>query len=138
MPCGRAEWRTSSRRYGCAARSEEHTSALQSPCSLVCRPLPPPASPPLPCTTLFRSHFLAQLLDIGSGGSAEIDQEIGVLLRDLRAADLQPTAAGRIDQLPCLVAGRIGERRAAGTAARLGVGAGRVDLVDASRDRKLV
>src|SRR5437762_3306496 len=39
------------------ARSEEHTSELQSPMYLVCRlllPLPP-TSPPVPYTTLFRS-----------------------------------------------------------------------------------
>jgi hypothetical protein len=81
------------------------------------------------------AHLLAQLLDVGSGGGAGVDQEIGVLLRDLRAADLQAAAAGSIDQLPRLVAGRIGEGRAAGAAARLGVGAAGVDLADAARDR---
>ena len=65
------------------------------------------------------AHLLAQLLDVGSRGGAEIDQEIAVLLRDLRAADPQAAAAGAVDQLPRLVAGRIGEGRAAGAAARL-------------------
>ena len=49
-----------------------------------------------------------------------------------------PRQPARVDQLPRLVAGRIGEGRAAGAAARLGVGARRVDLVDAPRDRELV
>src|SRR5690242_18785703 len=40
------------------ARSEEHTSELQSHVNLVCRLLlpPPPTSTPFPYTTLFRSH----------------------------------------------------------------------------------
>src|SRR5688500_6316473 len=48
------------------ARSEEHTSELQSPCKLVCRLLPPrPASPPrFPYTPLFRSLF-AVLVGLG-------------------------------------------------------------------------
>src|SRR5688500_14561081 len=39
------------------ARSQEHTSELQSPCNLVCRLLPPPAPRPtrVPYTALFRS-----------------------------------------------------------------------------------
>src|SRR5688500_15744839 len=36
-----------------AARSEEHTSELQSPCNLLCRL---PIYPPFPFTTLFRSQ----------------------------------------------------------------------------------
>src|SRR5438034_888859 len=39
----------------CPARSEEHTSELQSHSDLVCRLLPPPTSPLFPYTTLFRS-----------------------------------------------------------------------------------
>src|SRR5688500_15627163 len=38
------------------ARSEEHTSELQSPCNLVCRP----AATLVPYTTLFRSGFPAR------------------------------------------------------------------------------
>src|SRR5437879_2496933 len=37
------------------ARSEEHTSELQSPMYLVCRLLTPPRPTPFPYTTLFRS-----------------------------------------------------------------------------------
>src|SRR5437879_49234 len=40
---------------GVALRSEEHTSELQSPMYLVCRPLRAPAPTPFPYTTLFRS-----------------------------------------------------------------------------------
>src|SRR5437867_1030686 len=45
-----------------AARSEEHTSELQSPYDLVCRLLlPPPPTPTLfPYTTLFRSRARSQ------------------------------------------------------------------------------
>src|SRR5688500_1858968 len=39
------------------ARSEEHTSELQSPCNLVCRLLRPPRPPLFPYTTLFRSPW---------------------------------------------------------------------------------
>ena len=52
------------------------------------------------------------------GGVAEIDQEIAVQLGDLRVADGQAAAAGGVDQLPGLVAGRILEGRAAGAALR--------------------
>src|SRR5207302_1683243 len=38
-----------------SARSEEHTSELQSRENLVCRLLPPPSSTLFPYTTLFRS-----------------------------------------------------------------------------------
>ena len=90
-----------------------------------------------PCTR--RAHFLAQLLDVGSGGRAEIDQEIAVLLGDLRAADLEARGSRRVDQLPRLVAGRIGEGRAAGAAAQ-GWESSRapVDPVMRRLDRELV
>src|SRR5688500_13534224 len=47
----------SARSAAVTARSEEHTSELQSPCNLVCRLLlyRPSSSPLLPYTTLFRS-----------------------------------------------------------------------------------
>ena len=84
------------------------------------------------------AHLLAQRLDVGGGRVAEIDQEVAVLLGDLRVADAQAAAAGAVDQLPRLVAGRIGEGRAAGAAARLGLGARGIDLGDAARDGELV
>ena len=62
------------------------------------------------------AHRLAQRLDIGGGGAAEIDQEIAVHLRDLRGPVFQATAAGGVDELPCLVTRRILEGRAAGAA----------------------
>ena len=63
-----------------------------------------------------RAHGLAQRLDVGGGGAAEIDQEIAVQLGDLRVADHEAAAAGGVDQLPGLLAGRVLEGRAAGAA----------------------
>src|SRR6185437_14743962 len=65
------------------------------------------------------AHGLAQRLDIARAGVAEIDQEIAVQRRDLRAADGQAPAAGGVDQFPGLVAGWVLEGRAAGAVARL-------------------
>src|SRR5688500_2293051 len=48
------------------ARSEEHTSELQSPCNLVCRLLPrPPSSALFPYTTLFRSKRVGARVEPG-------------------------------------------------------------------------
>src|SRR5207248_2434676 len=44
------------------ARSEEHTSELQSPYDLVCRLLPPPRYTLFPYTTLFRSYVMVRKL----------------------------------------------------------------------------
>src|SRR5439155_1382173 len=57
------DWASPPAQTRSAARSEEHTSELQSRGHLVCRllletPLPPPSSPPFPYTTLFRSVTL--------------------------------------------------------------------------------
>src|SRR5215470_16574716 len=60
------------------------------------------------------THGFAQRLDVGGGGGAEIDQEVAVHRRDLRFPDRKATAAGGIDELPSLVAGRVLERRSAG------------------------
>ena len=49
-------------------------------------------------------------------GVARVDEEVAVFLADLGGADAKPAAAGLIDQLPGLVAGRILEGRAAGLA----------------------
>ena len=49
---------------------------------------------------------------------AEIEQEVAMLLRDLRLADRQAPAAGRVDQLPGLGPRRILEGRAAGPRAQ--------------------
>src|SRR6478736_8515986 len=62
------------------------------------------------------AHRLAQRLDVGGGGAAEIDEKIAVHLRDLGGPVFQAAAAGGIDELPCLVARRILERGAAGAA----------------------
>src|SRR3546814_17364159 len=53
-------------------------------------------------------------LDIGAGSGAGVDEEIGVLLADLRAADHQPAAAGRVDKLPRLAPLGVLEGRTAG------------------------
>ncbi len=52
-----------------------------------------------------RRTVFAKRLDVGRGGRAEIDQEVAMQLRDLRAADDQPAAAGGVDQLPGLSPG---------------------------------
>ena len=70
----------------------------------------------------FRLHaaadFLAQRLDVGARRATEIEQEIAMLFRDLGVAHRQAAAAGRVDQRPRLVAGRVLEGRAAGAAAQ--------------------
>jgi hypothetical protein len=63
-----------------------------------------------------RAHRLAQRLDVGGGRVAEVDQEVAVQFRHLRIADDEAAAAGGVDQLPGLVAGRVLEGRAAGAA----------------------
>src|SRR5262249_11917220 len=62
-----------------------------------------------PCT-----DCLAQRLDVGRTRAAEIDEEVAMHLGDLRVADPQAAAAGRVDELPGFLARRILERRAAG------------------------
>src|SRR5262249_27719783 len=59
---------------------------------------------------------LAQRLDVGGAGAAEVDQEVAVHFGHLRIADLESAAADGIDQLPGFVAGRVLESRAAGAA----------------------
>src|SRR5262249_39619753 len=61
-------------------------------------------------------HRLAQDLDVGSGGTAEVDQKIAVHRRHLRIPNLKATAPGGIDESPRLVTGRVLESRAAGAA----------------------
>src|SRR5262249_13701122 len=81
-------------------------------------------------------HLLAEAFEIGGGGVAGIDEEVRVLLRDLGAAAREAAAAGTVDQLPGLVAGRGGEGRAAGAGAdRLARLARRLDLGHAPADR---
>src|SRR5215216_5960069 len=63
-----------------------------------------------------RAHGLAKRLDVGGAGAAAVDQKIAVQLRHLRVADDEAAAAGGVDQLPGLLAGRILESRAAGPA----------------------
>ena len=53
-------------------------------------------------------------LDVVRAGRAAIDEKIAMQLRHLRVADDEPAATRGIDQLPCLMARRIFERRAAG------------------------
>src|SRR6516164_6117895 len=62
------------------------------------------------------SHQLAEAFDFGGGCIAAVDQEITMHLRYLRAALGQSAAAGGIDQLPGLAAGRVFESRTAGAA----------------------
>src|SRR5882724_11262389 len=46
------------------------------------------------------AHGLAQTLDVGSAGVAEIDQEVAMQLGDLGATEREPAAAGGVDELP--------------------------------------
>src|SRR5437764_7411894 len=62
------------------------------------------------------AHGLAQRLDVGGGGTAEVDQEIAVHLRHLGVAELEAPAAGGVDELPGLMSRRVLEGRAAGAA----------------------
>src|SRR6267154_970999 len=107
------------RRKSTSARRSRLTSYSTTSC-------PPSRSP--------AAHLLAQRLDVGRSGGAAIDQEVAMLLGDLRLADAQAAAAGLVDQFPRLVTGRVDEGRAAGAAARLRFGAGSVDLGDAAGD----
>src|SRR5262249_25927629 len=58
------------------------------------------------------SDLLAQTLYICRRGFSCIDQEIGVLLRDHRAASSQAAAPGGIDQTPCRLTSRVCKGRA--------------------------
>src|SRR6185312_7913203 len=78
---------------------------------------------------------LAQALEVGGGGLAGVDQEVGVQRREHRAAKRLAAPAGRVDQLPRRMARRVLEGRAAGLLAdRLGLLAPRGDLVHALGD----
>src|SRR6202012_2809475 len=66
------------------------------------------------CLIYAAAHLLAEIFDVGGARIAAIDQEIAMHLRHLRVADDKPAAAGAIDKLPGLMAGRILEGRAAG------------------------
>src|SRR3546814_11245218 len=50
------------------------------------------------------ADFLAERLDVGARRLTHVDEEVRVFLADLRAADHKATAAGRVEQLPRLVA----------------------------------
>src|SRR5579883_873413 len=81
-------------------------------------------------------HLLAERLDVRRRGVAAVDQEVAVHLRHLGVADDEAAAAGGVDELPGLVAGRVLEGRAAGPALdRLRRLARRGDLVHLGRDR---
>src|SRR5579862_7978699 len=75
-----------------------------------------------------RAHGFAERFDVGGGRPIEVDEEITVQGRDLRAPDGETATAGLIDQLPGTHAGRVLEGRAAGAVARLARLALRLDL----------
>src|SRR3546814_370226 len=79
--------------------------------------VPNPRMFPLQFDPRMRLHpaadFLAQRLDIGGRCPAEVEQEVGMLLRNLRIAYPQAPATGRIDQRPSLVSRRVLEGRPA-------------------------
>ena len=82
------------------------------------------------------AHLFAQSLEIGGGGVAGVDQEIGVLFRNHSAAAGEAAAAGLVDQPPCLVTRRVGEGGPAGARAnRLRGLARRPNLLDMTGDR---
>src|SRR5690242_14459123 len=90
----------------------------EDPCSWLADPL----DFPFEANVGFRLHappyFLAQRLDVGARRATEIEQEVAMLFRDLGVAHREATAARRVDQRPGLVARRILESRAAGSAAQ--------------------
>src|SRR5712691_11530435 len=131
---------------GCDLKATAWELSLRRPSWAAGPPAPSPPLFPDPLDLPFEldagflldasSHRLAQGLDVGGAGAAEIDQEIAVHLRDLRATDLEPAAAGGIDELPGLAAGRVLEGRAAGAALdRLGRLARFGDLFHLGGDR---
>ena len=61
-----------------------------------------------------RADFFAQCLNIRARRVAEIEEEVAMLFRNLRAADSQPATARRINQSPCLMTIRVFERRSTG------------------------
>src|SRR5262245_2997312 len=62
------------------------------------------------------THRLAQDLDVGSGGTAEVDQTIAVHRRHLRIPTREAPAPRSIDESLRLVTGRVLESRAGGAA----------------------
>src|SRR5215470_17831174 len=102
-----------------------HTDSLDLPLEIDARCFPDP-----------RPYRLAQRLDIRRTGSALIDKKVAMQLRHLRGAHPQPTAAGSVDELPCLATGRILEGRPPGAALdRLGRLAALGDLFHLGADR---
>src|SRR5262249_25059927 len=80
-------------------------------------------------------HHFAEGLDVGRARTALVDEKIAMQLRHLGGAYRQPTAAGCLDKLPSLAAGRILDVRAAGAALdRLGRLAALRDLVHLGAD----
>src|SRR5690606_16774723 len=63
-------------------------------------------------------YGLAQPLDVFRGRLPLVDEEIAVHLGNLRAADAQAAAAGRVDELPGAVTRRILEGGSASSLAR--------------------
>src|SRR5690606_23430598 len=61
-----------------------------------------------------RAHGLSEPLDVLSGRLPVVDEEVAVHLRDHGTTDAQAPAAGRVDQFPGAVLGRVLECRAAG------------------------
>src|SRR5215467_13724237 len=82
------------------------------------------------CFPHARAHNLAERLDVGRAGAALVDEEVAMQLRYLGGTHRQSAAAGSLNELPCLAAGRILEGRATGaTLGRLGRLAAFRDLV---------
>src|SRR5262249_6585611 len=68
-------------------------------------PLDPPFEIDARCFPDARPYRLAQRLNIRRTGGALIDKKVAMQLRHLRTAHPQPTAAGSVDELPCLTTG---------------------------------
>src|SRR3546814_14591151 len=84
--------RPSGRRHATAPGSLRHSHALNLPLQVYAA-----------LRLHAAAHFFAQRFDVVAGAGAGVDQKIGVLLADLRAADRQPAAACRVSELPRLV-----------------------------------
>src|SRR3546814_4223087 len=63
------------------------------------------------------ARLLAEVLQVGGGRRAGVDQEVAVLVRHHGAAEREPAAAGGVDELPGPMARRDLEGAAAGAAA---------------------
>src|SRR5689334_16443832 len=100
------------------ARTTTHPSGRrrEDPCSFLADPLDFPFEGDVGFCLDPAPHFLAQCLDLRTRRATEVEQEVAMFFRDLGVAHSKAAAAGRVDQRPGLMTGRVLEGRAAGAA----------------------